>query len=93
MNLYFRVSQKNFIIMMICFRCARNQKKCRFFFVIRVDKNCELAMLKINFFDIDKIITKFENKNKNQDCLKDCERVNSFKTIKIKAFSKSKTIF
>ena len=65
-NLYSRVSQKNFVVMMICFRCVRNQKKCRFFLFkkcakyIRIDKKYEFAIFKINFFDIDKIITKFE---------------------------------
>ena len=54
---------------MICFRCVRNQKNVVFFSLfkkcakcIRIDKKCEFAMLKINFFDIDKIITKFEKK-------------------------------
>ena len=35
-------------------------KKCAKY--IRVDKKCELAKLKINFFDIDQIMTKLERK-------------------------------
>ena len=52
--------------MIICFRCVRNQKKYRFFLFkkcakcIRVDKKYEFTIFKINFFDIDKIITKLE---------------------------------
>ena len=30
---------------------------------IQINKKCELAMLKVNFFDIDKIMTKLEKKN------------------------------
>ena len=58
--------QKNLVVIMICFRYVRNQKKISFFLIkkcakcIRVDKKCELAMLKVNFFNIDKIITKLE---------------------------------
>ena len=53
---------------MICFRCVRNKKKYRFFLFkkcakcIRVDKKCEFTMFKINFFDINQIMTKLEKK-------------------------------
>ena len=54
--------------MMICFRYVRNRKKCRFFLFkkyakyIRVNKKYEFTIFKINFFDIDKIMTKLEKK-------------------------------
>ena len=71
MNLYFHVSQKNLIIIMIYFRCVRNKKKCRFFLFkkytkyIRIDKKCEFTMITINFLNIDRIITKLEKKIEN----------------------------
>ena len=85
--------------MIIYFRCVRNKKKCRFFLFknyakcIRVDKKYELVILKINFFNIDKIMTKLEKKIENQDCLRNCERIDSFETIEIETFSKTKTFF
>ena len=59
-NLYFRMSQKNFVIIMICFRCVRNKKNAK---CIRINKKYEFTMFKINFFDIDQIKTKLEKKN------------------------------
>ena len=50
-------------------------------------------MLKINFFDIDQIITKLEKKIEKKNCLRNCERVDLFETIEIKTFSKTKTFF
>ena len=55
-NLYSRVSQKSFVIMIICFRCARNQKKMSFFFcsknaqnIFVLIKNANLRCLKSIF--------------------------------------------
>ena len=44
--------------MIICFCCVRNEKK--YAKCIRIDKKYEFAILKVNFFDINQIMTKFE---------------------------------
>ena len=43
---------------MICFRCTRNKKK--YAKCIRVDKKCDFAMFKVNFFNINQIMIKLE---------------------------------
>ena len=82
---------------MICFRCVRNQKKCRFFLFkkcakyIRIDKKYEFAIFKINFFDIDKIITKFEkNELKIEIVWEIANELTRSKQSKLKRFREQK---
>ena len=97
-NLYSYVSQKNFVVMIICFRYVRNQKKNVVFFwfkkcvkCIRVDKKYEFAIFKVNFFDIDKTMTKFEkNKLKIKIVWKIANELTRSKQLKLKRFREQK---
>ena len=82
---------------MICFRCVRNQKKYRFFLFkkcakcIRVDKKYEFAIFKVNFFDIDKTITKLEkNKLKIEIIWEIANELTRSKQSKLKRFREQK---
>ena len=61
-----------------CFYCSKN---IRIVFVLI--KNANLQYSNSIFLNIDKTMTKFEKKIKNRNCLRNCERIDSFRRQKV----------
>ena len=75
-----------FVIKKISFFLFKKCAKC-----IRVNKKCEFAIFKINFFDIDKIMTRLEKKKlKNKIVWKIANELTRSKQLKLKRFREQK---